>query len=575
MLGVDFGTSFSVAALRSDGGAPELVRFGRDLRMSSAVMVTDDGSLAVGVGVERRAADAPERVERTPKQRLGDGLVVLGDHEFKDVELVAAVLSQIGKQAQHQNNERAIDHVVLTHPVRWAKEGIRLQLLADAAAAVGWERVDYVPEPVAAALALAARGRLAEVPEEGLIAVYDLGGGTFDTAILQRTASGFELFGEPGGKEHLGGEMLDDALLDRLSGQLSSDDEDRWRDPRDSPEPTAWARAGFLLRDEVRRAKEDLVYEPELEIRLPAPFSTERLRLSHHDLQSTARQLIDQTADEMDATFRRNGKQADQIAAICLVGGSSQLAVVNRVLGQRFQRPVATWDDPKALTAEGAPLSVLIVGGSSAGETRQSPPAEPPPSSAAAADPGPAGPGSGGDPSPAEDETTEWLEERERQKRQRRRVELAPVSSMRTSSGTGEPASAAQLSANPEPSTVGLDAHGFTANVTKSTRTAREAAITSFDGSEAWKLVVRYNGLTSLKIYLDDKLVATFPMERHEFVRRFPLPLERGRVTHTVIVRVGCTLFGLAGITIASIDGVPILDDPLFEAQVLTYQKIG
>ena len=152
----------------------------------------------------------------------------------------------------------------------------------------------------------------------------------------------------------MGGEWLDDHLFERLSGQLPPEDEANLRDPDSSPDPRRWRRAGAAFRQEIRKAKERLAREVSITIPLNPPFSLDQLSLSRAELERTATPLITKSADRFELFLQRNGTIPEDLAAICLVGGSSRLTVVNRILGNRFGRPVRTHGDPKAVTALGA-----------------------------------------------------------------------------------------------------------------------------------------------------------------------------------------------------------------------------
>ena len=358
--GIDFGTSYTVAAARSGTQAgPVVVSLVQEGRLSSAVAL-DEGVLRAGPPVEQVAALAPDRVERTPKRLLDQPDVLLGGQLVETVDLVAAVLGYVREELHRHFNRRDPDELVLTHPARWEPGDPRMRRLEAAAVKAGLGPVRFVAEPCAAALALAAEGQL-EVAEGDLIAIYDLGGGTFDTALLRCAAGGgFELVGEPGGDAELGGEWLDDRLFEYLSRQLEPEEQDNLLEPGESPDARRWRRAGAEFRREVRKAKERLAREPSVSIPLNLLFSRDQLSLSRQDLDRTATPLINKSADRFELFLRRNGKTADDLAAICLVGGSSRLAVVNRILGSRFGPKLATYGDPKAVTALGA-LSGLTV----------------------------------------------------------------------------------------------------------------------------------------------------------------------------------------------------------------------
>ena len=150
---------------------------------------------------------------------------------------------------------REPETVIITHPAVWTIA--RVARLEEAARRAELNGVKFVDEPVAAACALAERGRLDGVPVGSLIALYDLGGGTFDTVLLERTGpTSFSPVGPPGGDDRLGGEELDDLLIARLTSTYLSDDRRAHLDnPDDSPDPLAWARARFELRLATRRGR--------------------------------------------------------------------------------------------------------------------------------------------------------------------------------------------------------------------------------------------------------------------------------------------------------------------------------
>jgi molecular chaperone DnaK len=359
--GIDFGTSYTGAAARSEAQAgPVVVSLVQEGRLSSAVALDDSGALRAGPPVEQVAALAPDRVERTPKRLLDQPDVLLGGQLVETVDLVAAVLGYVREELHRHFNRRDPDELVLTHPARWEPGDPRMRRLEVAAVKAGLGAPRFVAEPCAAALALAAEGQL-EVGAGDLVAIYDLGGGTFDTALLRCVADGgFELVGEPGGDAELGGEWLDDRLFEYLSRQLEPEEQDNLLEPGESPDARRWRRAGAEFRREVRKAKERLAREPSVSIPLNLLFSRDQLSLSRQDLDRTATPLINKSADRFELFLLRHDKTADDLAAICLVGGSSRLAVVNRILGSRFGPKLATYGDPKAVTALGS-LSGLTV----------------------------------------------------------------------------------------------------------------------------------------------------------------------------------------------------------------------
>src|SRR5581483_10618015 len=135
-LGIDFGTSYTVAATETAGtvAVVDVESDGR-ARIPSAVLLNDDGTLLTGMQAQDEAVFAPECYEPTPTRLLGEGTLVLGDQELPITDLVAAVLRRVYVGACRQRGESVPSAVRLTHPAGWSK--FRLDLLREAAAKAG------------------------------------------------------------------------------------------------------------------------------------------------------------------------------------------------------------------------------------------------------------------------------------------------------------------------------------------------------------------------------------------------------------------------------------------------------
>ena len=233
--------------------------------------------------------------------------------------------------------------VRLTHPARWGAKS--LATLRQAARAAGFEDPEFVPEPVAAALHFASE-RL-DVGE--YVAVYDLGGGTFDTAVLRRTADSFAVVGAPGGNEDLGGEDFDDRLYRDLGRQL---DAEQWTQLRESRE-RSWSQANRLLLHEARRAKEILSKSPDYELYVPPPVDRD-LHVTADELNGLIASDLEGTVSELERTIRGAGLAPGDLAAIYLAGGSSRIPLVARLIQQRLGQLPDYLDDPKSVIVLGA-----------------------------------------------------------------------------------------------------------------------------------------------------------------------------------------------------------------------------
>lgn len=360
VAGLDFGTFFTVVAtapVDASGQitrAPEYVRFGDESRLSSAVGVDTDGNFLAGPQLGHTFL-YPERVERTPKRCLALGAVPLGGRMVSDKDLIAAVLNFVFAETKRCFDNASPRVTRITYPAQWEDE--RVSVLLSAAKAVGIERPETLQEPVAAGIALAERGALTDIRDGDIALINDVGGGTTDVSLLRRQGSGFVIEGEPGGDERLGGEDVDDALVRMIAGMLPDADQAAVLDPAASADVNRWRRAAAKLRIEARRAKEALATTPRFEIPLDPPFTVESVLLTAPKLNEAVEPFARRAAEIAQRVLKRNGVTADQLSAVCMVGGSSRLAMVGRVLAAEFPGcHIVTHGDPKGLVAYGAAL---------------------------------------------------------------------------------------------------------------------------------------------------------------------------------------------------------------------------
>jgi molecular chaperone DnaK (HSP70) len=341
-LGIDFGTSTTVAMLTGpDGQRRPLLIDGSPL-MPSAVYLDPGGRLLVGRDAWRRARVDPARFEPTPKRRVDDGVVLLGGVEVPVAQVFAAVLGQVAGEARRQVGGAPL-RVRLTHPAGWGQR--RRGLLTEAAALVGLSDVRLVAEPVAAAAYFTA------VLGAGIgvgrsLAVYDLGGGTFDAAVVVRTPTGFDVLAQDGLVD-VGGLDFDQAIVEHL-GRVHGD-----------ADPAAWARLTGpggedrrRLYDEVRSAKETLSRAQAVDVALPPPH------VQAHLTRPRFEELIDgylrRTVSCLARTVAGAGLAAPELAGIFLVGGSSRIPLVARLIHDELLVPATALEQPETVVAEGA-----------------------------------------------------------------------------------------------------------------------------------------------------------------------------------------------------------------------------
>jgi actin-like ATPase involved in cell morphogenesis len=345
-LGIDFGTSYTVAAVASGSSVTNVdVESNGRARIPSSVFLTEDGEILVGTAAQHQAAFSPSRYEPTPKRLIGENDVFLEDRVVPVAELAAAVLRRVFTEACRQQGERIPTEIRLTHPAGWAET--RIAVLRDAAERASLPPVSMVPEPVAAAVRIAFR---ATDPGQQ-IAVYDFGGGTFDAAVLRRTDRAFDVSGPPAGRDPLGGEDVDDRIINYLGELVGEDQPEEWQHLR-NPSDITWRRASAGLRTEVQRAKETLSEVAACQLWIPG---LERdVQLTRAELESLIAADVEATVDTLEVALRDADVSPDQLAGLYLVGGSSRIPLVETTLWRRLGVRPSVQDDPKSVVAMGA-----------------------------------------------------------------------------------------------------------------------------------------------------------------------------------------------------------------------------
>jgi actin-like ATPase involved in cell morphogenesis len=345
VLGVDLGTTFTAAAIAEDGRA-QIFELSSDLAaIPSVVYAAADGSFLVGEPAARRGRSDPDRMAREFKRRLGGTNILLGGTPFSAHVLMAKLLAATTRRVTEQRGTPP-EQVVLTYPANWGE--YKIDLLRQAARMCDLE-ANFVTEPEAAAIAYAHSERLA--PGE-VVVVYDLGGGTFDAAVLAKTNAGFDILGHPDGIEQLGGMDFDDAVYQYVLRALPSD-----RVTQLDYDDAITVGALTELRTESVTAKEALSDDTQVEINVLLPTIQSRIRLTREEFETLIRPALDETIAALRRALRSAALEPEQVERVLLVGGSSRIPLVAQLLAATIGRPVAVDAHPKHAIATGAALS--------------------------------------------------------------------------------------------------------------------------------------------------------------------------------------------------------------------------
>src|SRR3954467_10906968 len=365
-LGVDLGTTFVAAAISRDGRA-EMCTLGSQTVVEPAVVYLGETSrLVFGEAAERRALTQPDRVEREFKRRLGDPTpIVLGGVPYHVTALMGALLKDVLAKVTAVEGVPPL-RVALTYPANWGP--YRRELFEEVPQRAGLTGHLAPTQPEAAA-AYYATSR--DLEDGATIAVYDLGGGTFDAAVLRKHDGTVDLVGEPEGIERLGGVDFDEGIIQWINyshgGVLAELD-------MAAPQvPAAMAK----LRQECVQAKEALSSDTETTIPVLLPNRHFSVRLTRRDFEGMIRAEIEATIGALVRAVRTAHLDVDQLSSVLLVGGSSRIPLVERMISEELARPTVVDAHPKYSVALGAAMVAAGRPSSPAAEGHRRPPPAP------------------------------------------------------------------------------------------------------------------------------------------------------------------------------------------------------
>ena len=351
-LGIDLGTSFTAAATARQGRA-EMVELGeRRPQIPTVVHISASGEVVVGDAAERRSLSDPDGIAREFKRRLGDQVgTVIRSQLWSAESLMAAVVDHVVTVAtERQNGPPAA--VALSHPANWGP--YKLDLLREVARLAKLDNVVFVAEPVAAALHARASGRLGD---GRCVAVYDLGGGTFDVSLVRTgeisdvhpDGAGIVL-GRPDGLERLGGIDFDEALRQLVEQLLNV------RFTSLDTSDAATMRGLTQLRTDLVTAKEALSVETRVEVPLFLPGLPTSVRVTRAEFEAAIAARVSDTMSVTERAIESAGLDTADLGGltVLLVGGSSRMPLVGRLVAEQLKLPTAVDEHPKHPVALGA-----------------------------------------------------------------------------------------------------------------------------------------------------------------------------------------------------------------------------
>jgi Fe-S protein assembly chaperone HscA len=368
IVGIDLGTTNSLVAYM-DLTSPRILEDPQGRKIVPSVVSLDEhGRLVAGEPAQEMLLTHPERTVYSAKRLMGCGVqdvanelklfpfriegegesvirLKLGDRTFTPPEISAAVLRQLKENAELALGEQ-VEQAVITVPAYF--NDAQRQATKDAGRLAGLEVLRLVNEPTAASLAYGLDKR-----KDGVIAVYDFGGGTFDISILRLHDGIFEVLATHG-DTHLGGDDIDNLLLQIALEDINSE----WREDLSSD-----SEGVQRLRRAVIKAKEQLSFAVSADIELTYRGKTYQRALDRELYDRLIAPIIERTLEPCRACLADAKLPAEQIDEVVMVGGSTRIPLVRAAVERLFKAKPHTELNPDEVVALGAAVQAGILSG--------------------------------------------------------------------------------------------------------------------------------------------------------------------------------------------------------------------
>ena len=373
IIGIDLGTTNSCVSVM-EGGEPTVVQNSEGQRTTPSIVAFTDKGRLVGQPAKnqmvtnpertvysikrfmgRRFAEVPEEIKMVPYRVTDSGndvRVHIDDKQYSPPEISAAVLQKMKETAESYLGE-TVTEAVITVPAYFNDS--QRQATKDAGRIAGLDVKRIVNEPTAAALAYG----LNKEGSEEKIAVYDLGGGTFDISILELGDGVFEVK-STNGDTHLGGDNFDQRVIDWLITSFKNDNGIDLSNDR---------MALQRLKEAAEKAKIELSGTQSTEINLP--FITAdasgpkhlQYTLTRARFEQMIEDLVQQTRRPCEQAIKDAGVSPDEIDQVILVGGSTRIPAVQQLVAELFGKDPNRGVNPDEVVAVGAAIQGGILGG--------------------------------------------------------------------------------------------------------------------------------------------------------------------------------------------------------------------
>lgn len=370
-IGIDLGTTHSIVAYVPDERPLALVTCDGTPLLPSVVHFGAHDHVVVGQAALSYATREPERTVQSVKRFMGRGAddpetkrlgalkfvtpqsedearsvrFDFGDRQATPVEVSAEILKSLKKSALDQLTR--VGGAVITVPAYF--DDAQRQATKDAGRLAGLEVLRLLNEPTAAALAYGL-----EKKQDGVFAVFDLGGGTFDITLLVLDAGVFQVK-STGGDSALGGDDMDRLIAEGMLQAMGCGDP-----TTHTPEVVS------LALDAARQAKHRLTDVEQVEVSLPARGGGEAVyALTRHEFDAMIAPLLERTGRASRRALRDAGLTKEEVEGVILVGGATRVPRVRSYVKELFGREPLADIDPDLVVAYGAALQAELLAGSS------------------------------------------------------------------------------------------------------------------------------------------------------------------------------------------------------------------
>lgn len=366
--GIDLGTTYSCIAKLDQNGNPEVIQNYVDgtYTLASAVFFEEDsGNTLYGESAKEYMETSPERLIQFVKREIGrpNGKTYnIDGQEYTAIEISSLILKKLKQMAEEQGE--SVTDVIITCPAYFGFE--EREATRTAGELAGMNVMDLIDEPTAAAVSYCYR----EFQENQTVAVYDLGGGTFDISILGMSV----IKGENGedrnqvkqlasaGDDYLGGKDWDDILynilLDRYCQEIGMDASDLDADTRQS------------VRSKVEKTKKNLSQTDSAKVKIKSDAGPINIVVTREEFEEATSHLVAKTMDLMEVALR--DAAGVNIDKVLLVGGSTNMPMIKNAVEARFPGLVQV-EDPERAVAKGAAVYASIIVDSVNPDTTSSP----------------------------------------------------------------------------------------------------------------------------------------------------------------------------------------------------------